>query len=68
MLKLRTRVQVEDTATSLGGCVRHGFERATGACQTCREGFCPDCLVHPFGANKPGMCISCALVRAGIRR
>ena len=67
MLKLRQRPESADIL-SLGGCSRHGFDRAAGSCGSCRDAFCADCLVHPFGTNKPGLCVNCALVRAGIRR
>ena len=67
MLKLRQRPESEEIV-SLGGCARHSFDRATGSCRSCRDAFCADCLVHPFGTNKPGLCVNCALVRAGIRR
>jgi len=67
MLMLRRRNDEAD-APPLGGCDRHSFERAVGACGSCRSCFCEECLIHPFGPSKPGLCINCALVKAGVRR
>lgn len=66
MLKLRQRTQ-SDTEVR-GPCERHGFERAAESCGCCHNNFCDECLVHPQGPNKQGMCINCALIKAGVRR
>ena len=37
-------------------------------CGECGHQFCAECVVFPFGAAKPPMCIACALERGGVRR
>jgi hypothetical protein len=49
-------------------CGRHPFEVAAATCKRCRSAHCSECLVFPFGPQRPPLCISCALVAGGIRR
>lgn len=37
-------------------------------CGRCGHHFCNGCVVFPFGASKPPLCITCALERGGVRR
>jgi hypothetical protein len=48
-------------------CIKHNFDDAVGACRTCRNEFCRQCLVFPHGSKKPPLCVECALARAGVR-
>jgi hypothetical protein len=48
-------------------CNVHPFESGEGSCGQCREQYCGECLVYPFGAHKAPLCINCALVAGGIR-
>ena len=49
-------------------CVQHPSVRASAACGQCGHLFCGDCLVYPFGEQRPPMCVGCALSAAGVRR
>jgi len=49
-------------------CHHHPFEHAEDSCSRCAAVFCDDCLVRPFGPRRQSMCISCALIVAGVRR
>ena len=61
------RKQNDDEA-STKRCGVHGFAHATGHCRACRDAYCKDCLVYPFGQRRPPYCVRCALVAAGVRR
>jgi hypothetical protein len=37
-------------------------------CGQCGHEFCPECVVFPYGTDKPPMCISCALQVAGVSK
>lgn len=37
-------------------------------CGRCGHEFCPECVVFPYGVDKPPMCISCALQAAGVSK
>ncbi len=50
------------------GCSKHGWASATEDCGQCGHAACAECLVRPFGPNKPPMCITCALGFAGVRK
>ena len=49
-------------------CVKHPMTMAHHICGECGHQFCPECVVFPFGAAKPPMCIACALEAGGVRR
>ncbi len=49
-------------------CVKHPMTMAHHICGECGHQFCPECVVFPFGAAKPPMCIACALEMGGLRR
>ena len=49
-------------------CVRHPMTMGEHICGECGHLFCAECVVFPFGADKPPMCIACALERGGVRR
>jgi hypothetical protein len=49
-------------------CDAHPFDRAVGRCDSCRRGFCEDCLVDPGLVTKEVYCIPCAVTAAGVRR
>ena len=48
-------------------CAKHAAVPVDRQCSQCAHGFCEDCLVFPFGAAKPPMCLGCALSFAGVR-
>lgn len=48
-------------------CVKHPMTIGTDICSSCGHMFCPECIVFPFGAGHPGLCIACALERGGVR-
>ena len=48
-------------------CTRHAGVRSEGECGHCGLAHCGECLVSPFGAKRPPMCVSCALNFAGVR-
>lgn len=48
-------------------CAKHQFESAVDVCRTCGHDFCGECLVYPFGENKPPYCLDCALSASGVR-
>ena len=48
-------------------CVKHQFESAVDVCRTCGRDFCGECLVYPFGEDKPPYCLDCALSASGVR-
>ena len=50
----------------MSGCAKHVSNIASAMCGECGSPFCDECLVHPFGPNKPPMCIQCALAFAGV--
>jgi hypothetical protein len=49
-------------------CTRHPANLADGRCRECQDHFCSECLVFPFGEERPPMCIGCALAFSGVRR
>lgn len=49
-------------------CAKHSFETAAGVCRQCRNPYCSECLVYPFGEKKPPYCVTCALSAGGVRR
>jgi hypothetical protein len=49
-------------------CELHTFELADGECRMCSGAFCVDCLLHPFGEDKPGLCKQCAITAGGLRK
>ncbi len=49
-------------------CAKHPFDVASATCGSCRDAFCPECVIYPFGEKKPPMCVPCALVAGGVRR
>ena len=49
-------------------CVRHPMTFGDRLCSECGHRFCSDCIVFPYGENKPGLCIKCALERSGVRK
>lgn len=49
-------------------CVKHPMTMGEHICQECGHQFCPECVVFPFGASKPPVCITCALELGGVRR
>lgn len=51
-----------------GRCDQHLFEGADDLCTDCGREYCHECLVYPFGPEKPPLCHSCAIARAGIRK
>ena len=50
----------------MGFCEKHLFEPAVATCRDCGTLVCAEC-VHTV-PRKTTVCLSCALVRAGIRR
>lgn len=49
-------------------CVRHPMTLGEHICGECGHQFCPECVVFPFGAARPPLCIACALELGGVRR
>lgn len=49
-------------------CIRHFEEPIASYCRSCERPFCRRCLVFPFGPDKPGYCVGCALAEAGVRQ
>lgn len=64
---MRLRRAQAGQPTAGGHCDKHTFELAQAVCISCRAPYCADCIVMPFGANRP-LCVGCALVKAGLRR
>lgn len=48
-------------------CVKHPMTIGDDICSSCGHMFCTECIVFPFGADRPGLCIACALERGGVR-
>ncbi len=48
-------------------CCRNPFELADDYCNRCGLPFSNEFLVFPFGADKPPLCVPCALAMAGVR-
>lgn len=48
-------------------CVKHPMTFGDHLCSECGHHFCRECVVFPFGDDRPGLCISCALERGGVR-
>lgn len=51
----------------MSSCTKHQMLQAAGRCSDCNHEFCDECLVRPFGAGRPPLCIGCALAFAGVR-
>lgn len=49
-------------------CVKHPMALAEFVCGQCGHEFCPECVVFPYGTDKPPICISCALQVAGVSK
>lgn len=49
-------------------CTRHSMAWADHICGECGYQYCGECVVFPFGATKPPLCVACALERGGVRR
>lgn len=49
-------------------CVKHPMTVGEHICGECGHQFCPECVVFPFGASRPPLCIACALELGGVRR
>jgi hypothetical protein len=49
-------------------CIAHPYEAAESICRSCGGAYCADCLIYPFGADKPPLCIPCAITAGGVRR
>lgn len=48
-------------------CVRHPMTAAEHVCGHCGLDHCAECVVHPFGQQRAALCITCALLAAGVR-
>lgn len=48
-------------------CREHPHELAEGICRSCGASYCADCLVYPFGASRPPLCVPCAIAAGGVR-
>lgn len=48
-------------------CVKHPMTIGENVCAGCGHTFCRECIVFPFGTDRPGLCIGCALERGGVR-
>jgi hypothetical protein len=55
------------TATETHRCEKHQFELAQGTCRKCGYPWCGDCIIFPFGPDRPALCVSCAVAVAGVR-
>lgn len=60
--------ELDNFADESFSCSRHSMEWAEHICGECGFQFCTDCVVFPFGASKPPLCVACALERGGVRR
>ena len=49
-------------------CILHPFEKADRICMSCGGWHCDACLVTPWGPRKGALCVSCALLHAGVRK
>ncbi|MEZ5310486.1 MAG: hypothetical protein R2735_07830 [Microthrixaceae bacterium] len=49
-------------------CIRHPMTFGNHLCSECGHRFCDDCVVYPYGTKRAGLCIKCALDRAGVRK
>jgi hypothetical protein len=49
-------------------CVKHPMAVAEYVCGQCGHEFCPECVVFPYGVDKPPVCITCALQMAGVAK
>lgn len=47
-------------------CRRHPFEVGSHNCHYCGDDFCEECFVYPLGPRRPGLCIPCAMAKAGV--
>jgi hypothetical protein len=53
--------------TGLRCCPKHPDQLAASDCRRCGLSWCTACLLHPFGAERPALCVSCALVVSGVK-
>ena len=53
---------------AVSSCVQHPMSAGDRICGRCGHHFCNTCVVFPFGASKPPMCVACALEHGGVRR
>jgi hypothetical protein len=49
-------------------CILHPFEQADRLCSSCGAWHCDGCLVTPWGPRKGALCVSCALLKGGVRK
>ena len=49
-------------------CVKHPMAIAEFVCGQCGHEFCAECVVFPYGVDKPPTCITCALQMGGVRK
>ena len=49
-------------------CVKHPMAVSEYVCGQCGLEFCPECVVFPYGVDKPPVCITCALQMGGVRK
>lgn len=47
-------------------CVKHTMLQTEATCRECGNEYCNECLVYPFGKDRPPMCIRCALAFSGV--
>lgn len=47
--------------------MKHPMTIGDHVCSGCGHSFCRECIVFPFGVDRPGLCIGCALERGGVR-
>lgn len=59
---------LDDAPVHTENCVLHPFEVSDRVCHQCGRWHCDGCLVAPWGARKPVLCVDCAINRAGVRR
>jgi len=48
-------------------CTKHLFELAADVCAWCGQLWCGSCLTYVEGERAEPMCVTCALVRSGVR-
>lgn len=47
-------------------CEEHQQDPSEDLCGWCGRGYCPTCLVYPFGRRKPPYCLRCAVEASGV--
>lgn len=55
------------TTTETSGCAKHLMTRADFVCVECGAPFCADCVVFPTGKIDAPICITCGLIKGGVR-